>query len=87
MANITCPHCRFRHPAHVTCEQAKRLAQLNAIKRAQQQREEAAAVWATVVSDYNAAVVAVDERFGPGAADAILNLITRWNDLGEANGR
>jgi hypothetical protein len=87
MPNITCPHCKFRHPANVSCEQAKRQAQLNAMKRAKAQREEAAAQWRWVVDDYNAAVLSVDERLGPGAADAILNLITRWNDLGEANAR
>lgn len=31
--NITCPFCRFRHPALISCADAKRIAEISAAER------------------------------------------------------
>lgn len=35
---------------------------------------------------YSAAIADVDTRLGAGASAAIINLIARWNALGDVNG-
>jgi predicted metal-dependent hydrolase len=85
MNNITCPRCRHRHPPNVTCEQAARRAQILRDEREKRKAAEAQLTYRAAVEDYNLAVEAVDARFGIGAADAILNLLARWNALGEIN--
>jgi hypothetical protein len=83
--NITCPRCRFRHPANVTCDQAARHALIVRNKIAECMADEAARSYRSAVEDYNLAVEAVDARIGVGAADAIVNLMTRWKTLGDIN--
>lgn len=39
--NITCPYCRFRHPADRSCEEAKRLADIAREVRERNKEEEA----------------------------------------------
>lgn len=85
--NITCPRCRHRHPANVTCEQAGRQAQLGRMAREKAKELETVRNYTSAVEDYNTAVQVIDEKFGVGTADAILNLLVRWNTLGEINGR
>jgi hypothetical protein len=75
MINHICPLC-FKHRVGITCEAARKQELLEA-SRLNQFR----------VHEYNQAVLRVNIHCGPGAADAIIDLMKCWQALGEHNAR
>lgn len=83
--NITCPQCRHRHPAAVTCDQAKRQAQLNQLANAAVLARKISADYAEALDQYRLAIEGVDATLGDGASMRIITLMEAWKRLGEAN--
>lgn len=82
--NITCPLCRFRHPAAVTCEQAKRAAIAQRVWR-EQNASLITKQYAQALEEYQSATANVDATLGAGAAVRIITLMEAWKKLGEFN--
>jgi hypothetical protein len=83
--NITCPKRLRRHPAVVTCRDA--MLSARAAAEAEQEILDASRLKQFRVHDYNQAVLRVNIHCGPGAADAIIDLMKCWQALGEHNAK
>lgn len=80
--NITCPKCRFRHPATRTCADAKEMASLNArIRQLEEQN-------ASLRGDLNIAQLQLGARICSQCPDAarIDFLEANWHALGFTRG-
>lgn len=85
--NITCTTCKHRHPATVSCDQARRQAELNRLKRTEVHTHRVSEEYTQALDDYKLAIEQVNSLLGEGAPMSIIALIDAWKKLGEANGR
>lgn len=90
--NITCPHCRYRHPPNRSCAEAKRLAEQSRVARysretarAESARQAVVLGKAQAIQNYETALENVDVVLGAGIAVRIITLWEAWQKIREAS--